>query len=192
MYLMFLFAIKVGSAFVDFFDILAGSLFVDGLRVLLSSLQLPEWLISTLADGFGSGIQTVATFIPVIGFLYLFLAMLEGSGYLARAAFVVDRLMRFLGLPGKAFVPMLMGFGCSVPAVMSARTLGAERERLMTAAMAPFMSCGARLPVYALFAVAFFPESGQNIVFRITSYNVCYTKLLRHLDAAGNATALPP
>ena len=85
------------------------------------------------------------------------LAMLEGSGYLARAAFVVDRLMRILGLPGKAFVPMLMGFGCSVPAVMAARTLGAERERLMTAAMAPFMSCGARLV--------------------ITSYSIHYTKL---------------
>jgi ferrous iron transport protein B len=165
MYLMFLFAINVGSAFIDFFDVLAGALFVEGPRHWLGQLGAPEWLLSVVADGIGSGMQTVATFIPVVGFLYLFLAVLEASGYLARAAFVVDRVMRKLGLPGKAFVPMLMGFGCSVPAFMSARTLNAERERLMTTAMAPFMSCGARLPVYALFAVAFFPQSGQNVVF---------------------------
>jgi ferrous iron transport protein B len=167
MYLMFLFAINVGSAFIDFFDTLFGGVFVTGSRVLFQSIGLPEWLITLLSDGFGSGIQTVATFIPVIGCLYMFLAALEASGYLARAAFVVDRLMRFLGLPGKAFVPMLMGFGCSVPAFMATRTLSTERERLLTNAMAPFMSCGARLPVYALFAVAFFPESGQNVVFAL-------------------------
>jgi ferrous iron transport protein B len=165
MYLMFMFAIKVGSAFIDFFDILGGALFVDGVHHLLGLLDAPEWLGAIVADGFGAGLQTVATFIPVIGCLYLFLAVLESSGYLARAAFVVDALMRRLGLPGKAFVPMLMGFGCTVPAVMATRTLNSERERLMTSAMAPFMSCGARLPVYALFAVAFFPESGQNLVF---------------------------
>ncbi|HEH9429595.1 TPA: Fe(2+) transporter permease subunit FeoB [Aeromonas sobria] len=165
MYLMFMFAIKVGSAFIDFFDIMGGALFVDGVHHLLGLVNAPEWLGAILADGFGVGLQTVATFIPVIGCLYLFLAVLESSGYLARAAFVVDALMRRLGLPGKAFVPMLMGFGCTVPSVMATRTLNSERERLMTSAMAPFMSCGARLPVYALFAVAFFPESGQNLVF---------------------------
>ncbi|MGL5498041.1 MAG: Fe(2+) transporter permease subunit FeoB [Aeromonas sobria] len=165
MYLMFMFAIKVGSAFIDFFDIMGGALFVDGVHHLLGMINAPEWLGAIVADGFGVGLQTVATFIPVIGCLYLFLAVLESSGYLARAAFVVDALMRRLGLPGKAFVPMLMGFGCTVPSVMATRTLNSERERLMTSAMAPFMSCGARLPVYALFAVAFFPESGQNLVF---------------------------
>lgn len=165
MYLMFMFAIKVGSAFIDFFDIMGSALFVDGVHHLLGLIHAPAWIAAILADGFGAGLQTVATFIPVIGCLYLFLAVLESSGYLARAAFVVDALMRRLGLPGKAFVPMLMGFGCTVPSVMATRTLNSERERLMTSAMAPFMSCGARLPVYALFAVAFFPESGQNLVF---------------------------
>jgi ferrous iron transport protein B len=144
MYLMFLFAINLGSAFIDFFDVLAGGIFVEGSRVLFEHLGLPEWVIALVSDGFGTGIQTVATFIPVIGFLYMFLAALEASGYLARAAFVVDRLMRYLGLPGKAFVPMLMGFGCSVPAFMATRTLNSERERMLTNAMAPFMSCGAR------------------------------------------------
>lgn len=167
MYLMFLFAINLGSAFIDFFDILAGGIFVEGSRLLFEHIGLPEWVIALVSDGFGTGIQTVATFIPVIGFLYMFLAALEASGYLARAAFVVDRLMRYLGLPGKAFVPMLMGFGCSVPAFMATRTLNSERERMLTNAMAPFMSCGARLPVYALFAVAFFPQSGQNVVFAL-------------------------
>jgi len=90
---------------------------------------------------------------------------LESSGYLARAAFVVDKLMQSIGLPGKAFVPLIVGFGCTVPAVMAARVLDSERERITTVMMSPFMSCGARLPVYALFAAAFFPENGQNLVF---------------------------
>ena len=165
MYLMFMFSINIGSAFIDFFDILAGAIFVDETANLLSLLSAPDWLINILAYGVGNGIQTVMTFIPVIGCLYLFLAVIESSGYLARAAFVVDKAMQFIGLPGKSFVPMIVGFGCTVPAVMAARTLEKERERLLTVVMSPFMSCGARLPVYALFASAFFPQSGQNVVF---------------------------
>lgn len=165
MYLMFMFSINVGSAFIDFFDIMGGAIFVDHLGALMSSLGSPAWLVTIIAGGIGQGIQTVATFIPVIAALFLALSVLEGSGYMARAAFVVDGLMRRIGLPGKAFVPMIVGFGCSVPAIMATRTLGSERERIVTGMMAPFMSCGARLPVYALFAAAFFPESGQNLVF---------------------------
>jgi len=101
----------------------------------------------------------------VIGSLYIVLSALEDSGYMARAAFVMDRFMRSIGLPGKAFVPLIVGFGCNVPAVMATRTLESERERKLTILMNPFMSCGARLPVYALFAAAFFPRSGQNLVF---------------------------
>jgi len=165
MYLMFMFAINIGSAFIDFFDIASGAIFVDETAHWLGAINTPEWIINVLAYGVGNGIQTVMTFIPVIACLYLFLAMLESSGYLARAAFVIDRLMQFIGLPGKSFVPMIVGFGCTVPAVMAARTLEKERERLLTVIMSPFMSCGARLPVYALFASAFFPDQGQNIVF---------------------------
>ena len=165
MYLMFMFSINIGSAFIDFFDILAGAIFVDEVANLLTLLSAPDWLINILAYGVGNGIQTVMTFIPVIGCLYLFLAVIESSGYLARAAFVVDKAMQFIGLPGKSFVPMIVGFGCTVPSVMAARTLEKERERLLTVVMSPFMSCGARLPVYALFASAFFPQSGQNVVF---------------------------
>jgi len=164
MYLLFMFAINVGSAFIDFFDILAGAIFVDYPQRLLSNFDLPQWLL-TLIEGAGLGIQTVATFIPVIACLFIGLSILESSGYLARAAFVVDSAMQRIGLPGKAFVPLIVGFGCTVPAVMSARILDSERERITTIMMSPFMSCGARLPVYALFAAAFFPDSGQNLVF---------------------------
>ena len=165
MYLMFAIAVNLGAVFIDFFDILFAAVLVDGSRWLLTSVGAPAMLTTLLADGLGGGITLVATFIPVIGFLYLCLSFLEDSGYLARAAFVVDRLMASIGLPGTAFVPLIVGFGCNVPAVMATRTLSRDGDRLMTIAMAPFMSCGARLTVYALFAAAFFPSNGQNIVF---------------------------
>ena len=164
MYLLFMFAINVGGAFIDFFDITAGAVFVEYPMHYINSLGFPQWLL-TVIEGVGIGMQTVATFIPIIASLFIGLSLLESSGYLARAAFVVDSLMNKIGLPGKAFVPLIVGFGCTVPAVMSARILDSERERITTVMMSPFMSCGARLPVYALFAAAFFPESGQNLVF---------------------------
>ncbi len=167
MYLMFTFAINLGAVFIDFFDILFGAVLVDATRWLLDLAGAPEWIIVLLSDGLGGGIQLVATFIPVIGFLFLCLSVLEDSGYMSRAAFVVDRLMSGLGLPGSAFVPLIVGFGCNVPSVMAARSLGRDSDRLMTIAMSPFMSCGARLTVYALFAAAFFPTNGQNVVFAL-------------------------
>lgn len=164
MYLMFFIAINIGGAFIDFFDIAVGTLFVDAPQTWLESVGTPGWLTGIITAA-GSGIQTVATFIPQIGLLFLILALLEDSGYMARAAFVMDKLMRFVGLPGKSFIPMLVGFGCNVPAIMATRTLEHKRDRMMTIMMNPFMSCGARLPVYALFAAAFFPRNGQNLVF---------------------------
>jgi ferrous iron transport protein B len=162
---MFMFTINIGSAFVDFFDQSIGALFVDGLSKVLLQLDLPQWFIVLVTQGVGGGIQVIATFIPIIGFLFMFLSALEDSGYMARAAFVMDRFMRMIGLPGKSFVPMIVGFGCNVPAIMATRTLENQRDRILTNLMNPFMSCGARLPVYALFAAAFFPVGGQNLVF---------------------------
>jgi ferrous iron transport protein B len=167
MYLMFMFTINFGGAFIDFFDGVAGAIFVDGFSAVLESIGLSGFLRIILADGLGGGIQIVATFIPIITALYLFLSAVEDSGYMARAAFVMDRFMRSIGLPGKAFVPLIVGFGCNVPAVMATRTLENERERKLTILMNPFMSCGARLPVYALFVAAFFPDNGQNLVFAL-------------------------
>lgn len=164
-YLMFTFAVNVGAVFIDFFDILFAAVLVDGVGFVLEQIGMPAVLVTLLADGLGGGITLVATFIPVIAFLYLSLSFLEDSGYMSRAAFVIDRLMSGIGLPGTAFVPLIVGFGCNVPAVMAARTLSRDSDRLMTISMAPFMSCGARLTVYALFAAAFFQSNGQNIVF---------------------------
>lgn len=164
MYLMFFIAINIGGTFIDFFDIAVGTIFVEAPQAWLESAGAPGWITGIITAA-GSGVQTVATFIPQIGLLFLILALLEDSGYMARAAFVMDKLMRFVGLPGKSFIPMLVGFGCNVPAIMATRTLENRRDRLMTIMMNPFMSCGARLPVYALFAAAFFPRNGQNLVF---------------------------
>jgi ferrous iron transport protein B len=172
MYLMFMFTINIGGAFIDFFDILFGTIFVDGFGEVLSAIGLPEAVVIFIAGGVGGGIQIVATFIPIIFGLYLFLSFLEDSGYMARAAFVMDRFMRFIGLPGKSFVPMIVGFGCNVPAIMATRTLENQRDRILTIMMNPFMSCGARLPVYALFAAAFFPVGGQNLVFGLYLFGI--------------------
>jgi ferrous iron transport protein B len=168
-------------------------LLVDGGHYLLYD-HLPVWLVTLIADGVGGGIQTVATFIPVIAALYLFLAALESSGYMSRAAFVLDKVMQKIGLPGKAFVPLVLGFGCNVPSIMATRTLDQERERKLAASMAPFMSCGARLPVYALFAAAFFPDSGQNVVFALYLLGIVaavFTGLvLKHTIYPGSSDSL--
>lgn len=200
MYLMFMFTINLGGVFVDFFDIAAKTLFVDGVGAVLTALGSPDWLRVVLADGLGGGIQVVATFIPIIGFLYLFLSILEDTGYMARAAFLMDRYMRVIGLPGKAFVPLIVGFGCNVPAVMAARTLEQQRDRTMSVLMTPFMSCGARLAVYALFTAAFFPVGGQNVVFGLYLIGIAVAIgtgfVLKHTLLKGETTVfvmeLPP
>ncbi|MEE9336687.1 MAG: Fe(2+) transporter permease subunit FeoB [Methylococcaceae bacterium] len=192
MYAMFMFTINIGSAFIDFFDQAVGAIFVDGLSAILTEINLPEWLVVLIANGIGGGIQVVATFIPIVGFLFIFLSALEDSGYMSRAAFVMDRLMLMIGLPGKSFVPMIVGFGCNVPAIMATRTLDNEKDRILTNLMNPFMSCGARLPVYALFAAAFFPVGGQNLVFGLYLLGIVVAVLtgliMRHTLFKGKAT----
>lgn len=165
MYLLFVMSFNGGSIFLDFFDQTAHTIFVSGFAHLLHLVGAPEWLITFLATSVGGAIQLVATFIAPIGMTFLFLSLLEDSGYMARAAFVMDRFMRKIGLPGKAFVPMIVGFGCNVPAVMATRTLEDPRERLISALMQPFMSCSARLVIYMAFVAVFFRENGGQIVF---------------------------
>lgn len=165
MYLLFVMSFNGGSIFLDFFDQTAHTVFVSGFAHLLHALGAPEWLITFLATSVGGAIQLVATFIAPIGMTFLFLSLLEDSGYMARAAFVMDRFMRKIGLPGKAFVPMIVGFGCNVPAVMATRTLEDPRERLISALMQPFMSCSARLVIYMAFVTVFFREHGGQVVF---------------------------
>jgi len=125
----------------------------------------PAWLASFLGDGIIGGVGAVIVFLPNIFILFLILAFLEDSGYLARAAFIMDRPLYALGLPGKAFIPMLVGFGCNVPAIMATRSIEGEKDRLLTILVNPFMSCSARLPVYILLAGTFFPEQAGSVVF---------------------------
>jgi ferrous iron transport protein B len=200
MYLMFMFTINIGGAFIDFFDMAVGAFLVEGVGNWMQQLGAPAWLRVLLADGVGGGITIVSTFIPIIACLYLFLSVLEDTGYMARAAFVMDRFMRAIGLPGKAFVPLIVGFGCNVPAVMATRTLANLRERKLAILMNPFMSCGARLPVYALFVAAFFPSNGQNLVFLLYLIGITVAVLtgmiMRRTLLSGSSTGfmmeLPP
>ena len=136
-----------------------------GLAGWLAAVHAPAWVGGLLVDGLAAGVGGVLTFLPMIALLFLFLSMLEDSGYMARAAFVMDRTLRHFGLSGKAFIPMLMGFGCTVPAVMGARTMENEKDRRMTILLVPFMSCGARLPIYGLMTAAFFPAQAGLVVF---------------------------
>ena len=192
MYLMFLLAINIGGALQPIFDAGSVAIFVHGIQWLGYTLHFPEWLTVFLAQGLGGGINTVLPLVPQIGMMYLFLSFLEDSGYMARAAFVMDRLMQALGLPGKSFVPLIVGFGCNVPSVMGARTLDAPRERLMTMMMAPFMSCGARLAIFAVFASAFFGQQGALLVFSLYVLGIVMAILtglmLKHTIMRGEAS----
>jgi ferrous iron transport protein B len=138
--------------------------FVDGIS--------PGWLGSLAGDGIIGGVGAVLAFLPVIFLLYIGLSILEDTGYLARAAFVMDRLMHRIGLHGRSFVSLILGFGCNVPAVMSARTIENPRDRLVTILVTPLMSCGARLPVYALLAAAFFGAYQGVVVFAMYAIGV--------------------
>ncbi len=194
MYVVFVFTMQVGGVLQDFFDAASRNIFVDGLQKWLVHWQAPNWLIDITAFGIGQGINIVVSFIPVIAGMFLSLSFLEASGYMARVAFVMDRVMQWVGLPGKSFVPMIIGFGCNVPAVMATRTLENYRERILTILMSPFMSCGARLAIYALFVSAFFKETGHNVIFGLYLIGIFVALItgfvLRTTVLPGNRSAL--
>ena len=139
----------------------------EWLSVVLSSAGAAQWLSSLVTDGIIKGVGGVLTFLPQIALLFFFLSMLEDSGYMSRAAFIMDRVLHRFGLSGKAFIPMLMGFGCTVPAVMGARTMESEKDRRMTIMLIPFMSCSAKLPVYGLICSAFFGKYAGIAIFAL-------------------------
>ncbi|HEP0304643.1 TPA: Fe(2+) transporter permease subunit FeoB [Providencia rettgeri] len=192
MYLMFVLAINIGGALQPFFEGASEAIFIHGIQWVGAYFSFPDWLTIFLAQGVGGGINTVLPLVPQIGMMYLFLSILEDSGYMARAAFVMDRLMQALGLPGKSFVPLIVGFGCNVPSIMGARTLDAPRERLITVLMAPFMSCGARLAIFAVFAAAFFGKNGASVVFSLYILGIVVAiltgLLLKHTLMRGEAS----
>ncbi|MFZ2487599.1 MAG: ferrous iron transport protein B [Anaerolineae bacterium] len=166
MWIVFQFTANVSAPFLDWIDGFVNGTLYTWAGALMAALGLGNsWLSALLTDGIIAGVGGVVVFIPVLMCLYLALALLEDSGYMARAAFVMDRVMRWMGLHGKSFLPMIVGFGCTVPAVYATRTLENEKDRKLTGFLATFMSCGARLPVYVMIGTAFFGAAAGNLVF---------------------------
>lgn len=147
----------------------------------LTLINSPEWLKAFISEGIFGGIGTVFEFIPLIVVLYFLLGILEDSGYMARAAYVMDGLMRALGLHGKAFIPMIVGFGCNVPGIMATRTLDNKKDRMIALLINPFMSCGARLPIYLVFISAFFPEHGGLVLFLLYAFGIIMALIMGRL-----------
>lgn len=167
MFVMFVITFgPVGSFLSDGVGFLIQSI-TGWLSAALTAIHTAPWLVSLITEGIVTGVGGVLTFLPQIALLFFFLSLLEDSGYMARAAFIMDRLLRHFGLSGKAFIPMLMGFGCTVPAIMGARTMENEKDRRMTIMLVPFMSCSAKLPVYGLIASAFFGAWAGLVVFAL-------------------------
>ena len=168
MWVVFKLTSDVAAPFLDWVDGVISGPLTNWTVSLLTALNLGgTWVESLFVDGIIAGVGGVLVFVPVLMMLYLALAVLEDSGYMARAAFVMDRLMHGLGLHGKSFLPMIVGFGCTVPAIYATRTLENEKDRILTSLLVPFMSCGARLPVYVLFASIFFPQDSGLVIFSL-------------------------
>ena len=163
LYLIFQFTFSwVGQPLSDLLDGFLNDSLMPSLQVYLQDTS--PWFQSLIIDGIVGGVGSVVVFLPIILSLFLGISFLEDSGYMSRAAFIMDKIMRAMGLSGKAFIPLIVGFGCSVPGIMAARTLESEKDRKLTALLVPLMSCNARLPVYALFASVFFPGKESEVV----------------------------
>lgn len=194
MYLVFVLTIQVGGGLQDGLDEILQTVCIDWVNQVFTAMAVPQWLLYLMVHGVGQGFMTTLSFIPVITCMFFCLSILEASGYMARVAFVMDKLMQWVGLSGKSFVPMILGFGCNVPAILGARTLENHRERILTILMSPFMSCGARLAIFALFVSVFFKEQGHNIIFALYLIGILVALLtglaLRSSVMAGEKTAL--
>ncbi len=161
MFIMFQLTFTIGE---DLFGNLVGSS-IETIGVLIENLLIqinsPDWIISFVTEGIIGGVGAVVEFVPLIVILYMFMGFLEDSGYMARAAYLMDNIMRALGLQGKTFISMIVGFGCNVPGIMSTRTLENKKDRMIAILINPFMSCGAKLPIYLVFIAAFFLIMGD-------------------------------
>ncbi|NPB04979.1 MAG: ferrous iron transport protein B [Aquificae bacterium] len=195
MFLVFKFTFAVSAPFVGWLDGFVNDFLKKYALYGLQAVEAPEWLASFVVDGIVGGVGFLLTFVPILVFMYAAIGFLEHSGYFARAAFVADRLMRPLGLTGKSVVPMILGFGCNVPAVLATRTLENSYLRRLTALLIPFMSCSARLPVYALLAFAFFPDKAHFVIFSMYLLGifaaVLVAFLLRRTPLFGKRVELP-
>jgi ferrous iron transport protein B len=167
MWVMFKLTFDLSKPLGDWVGDMAGGPFKHWATTLLGLVGAPDWTVSLATEGVISGVGFVLVFVPVIFLMMFFITFLEGSGYMARAAFVMDRAMHSIGLHGKSFIPMLLGFGCNVPGIYATRTLENPRDKALTALLIPLMSCGARLPVYVLFAGIFFPASSGTVIWSL-------------------------
>jgi ferrous iron transport protein B len=172
MYLVFRLVIDVSAPFLDWTDGVINGSVANWLRLLLDGVVAPAWIRSLLVDGIAAGVGGVLVFVPGLLILYFFLALLEDSGYMSRAAFVMDRFMRVVGLHGKSYIPMILGFGCAVPAIYATRTIASRRDRVLTALLVPLMSCSARLPVYVVFGLAFFGAQAGTVIWAMYALGI--------------------
>ena len=167
MWLMFKLTFDLSAPFGDWLDGMIAGPFMRWTAAALGAVGAPDWTVSLAVDGVLAGVGFVLVFVPVIFAMMFFITFLEGSGYMARAAFVMDRAMHAIGLHGKSFIPMLLGFGCNVPGIYATRTLENPRDKALTALLIPLMSCGARLPVYVLFAGVFFGAAAGTVIWSL-------------------------
>lgn len=174
----------IGQPIADFVDELVNDQFLGWASETLADAGVADWMQSLVCDGIIGGVGSVITFVPLIFILFFCLSFLDGTGYMARVAFIMDPIMRRCGLTGKGVMPLMMGFGCGVPSIMGARALDTEKDRMLSIMAAPFLTCGAKLPIMALFAAMFFPDDAANVVFAMYVVGVIMaivsTKLLSH------------
>jgi ferrous iron transport protein B len=201
MYIVFRLVIDVSSPFLDWTDSVINGPIANWFRLLLDLVSAPAWTRSLVIDGIVAGVGGVLVFVPGLLILYFFLALLEDSGYMSRAAFVMDRFMRVVGLHGKSFIPMILGFGCAVPAIYATRTIASRRDRVLTALLVPLMSCSARLPVYVVFGLAFFGARAGTVIWAMYAMGIVvamiagmvFTRTILKPDAASAfVLELPP
>lgn len=178
MWFMFKLTFDLGNPFVDWVDGVFSGPLTRWTKAVFATTAAPDWLLSLATEGIIGGVGMVLTFVPLIFAVLFFITLLEGSGYMARAAFVMDRAMNLLGLHGKSFIPLLLGFGCNVPAIYATRTLENPQDKVLTALLIPFMSCGARLPVYVLFAGLFFADQAVTVIWGLYVLGLVLAMLL--------------
>lgn len=199
MYLVFKLVVDASTPFLEWVDFVISGPVTGWAAALLGLFSAPAWLNSLVLEGIIPGVGGVLVFVPGLLVLYFFLTLLEDSGYMARAAFVMDRVMGFLGLHGKSFIPLILGFGCNVPAIYATRTLENRRDRIVTSLLVPLMSCSARLPVYVVFALAFFPGRADVLIASMYILGLVLaafigwvlTRLIRHRGEAAFVLELP-
>ena len=155
----------IGQPIADELEVLINDQFLNFVKDSLVAAGVADWMVSLVTDGIIAGVGSVLTFVPLIFVLFFCLSFLDGTGYMARIAFITDPIMRRCGLTGKGIMPLMMGFGCAVPSIMGARALDSEKDRMISILVTPFLTCGAKLPIMALFAAMFFPNNAANVVF---------------------------